>query len=202
MKKKCICQYKQCLISKKYITLPWLQRNNWWFLYYFKKSYLILLWPQRNHIGSLLDYQKTINTLSFYDKIQHKCYTILLVVNVLVLFFCDYPQIKYDPRMRSTTQDRYWLDWLGLRTGRCGVTKLNGLEKVQISFFLRPKPVFCLFGLVNAHISFYSVAQYLTIIHTGQFLLLGLFDLANTHISVYSLWLTLISKAQRKSQWS
>ena len=64
------------------------------------------------------------------------------------------------PRAKSATQDRYWPDRLGSRTGGgggSGATAPNGLEKIWVAPSVWPMSIFGLFGLVNTHISVCSV---------------------------------------------
>ena len=113
--------------------------------------------------------------------------------------------------MKSATQDRYWPDRLGSRTGGYGATVHNGLEKIWVAPSVWPmallvcsvwriaifrsvrsgqNPYFGLFGLANTLISAGSVWPILKFrpVRTGQYPIFGLFSLANTLILVCSVW--------------
>ena len=115
------------------------------------------------------------------------------------------------PRMKSATQNRYWPDRLGSRTGGSGATVHNGLEKNWVAPSVWPmailvcsvwrKPIFRsvrsgqytyfgLFGLANTQISACSVwpIPKFRSVRSGQYPYFGLFGLTNTHISVCSVW--------------
>ena len=61
------------------------------------------------------------------------------------------------PRAKSATQDRYWPDRLGSRTGGSGATAPNDMEEIWVAPSVWPMAIFGLFGLVNTHISVCSV---------------------------------------------
>ena len=111
-------------------------------------------------------------------------------------------------RMKSATQDRYWPDRLGSRTGGSGATSPNGLEKIWVAPSVWPMaisvwpipifrsvrsgqyPYFGLFGLANTLISVCSVwpIPLFRSVRSGQYPYFGLFGLANTLISVCLVW--------------
>ena len=72
--------------------------------------------------------------------------------------------------MKSATQDRYWPDRLGSRTGGSGATVHNGLEKIWVAPSVWPMAILvCSVWRIPIFRSFRS-------------------GLANTHISVCSVW--------------
>ena len=109
-------------------------------------------------------------------------------------------QFKNGPRMKSATQDIYWPDGFGSRTGGSGATIHNGLEKCGSrlpsgqwqfrSVRSGQYPYFGLFGMANTQISVCSVwpKPKFRPVRSGQYPNFGLFGLANTHISVCSVW--------------
>ena len=126
--------------------------------------------------------------------------------------------------MKSATQDRYWPDRLGSRTGGSGLTVHNGLEKIWVAPSVWPMeilvcsvwripifrsvrsgqyPYFGLFGLANIHISVCSVWPIPKFwpVRSGRYPNFGLFGLANTHISVCSVWPIPIFLSVRSGQY-
>ena len=126
--------------------------------------------------------------------------------------------------MKSATQDRYWPDRLGSRTGGSGATVHKVLEKFWVAPSVRPMaflvcsvwripifrsvrsgqyPNFGLFGLANTHISvcsFWPIPVFQSV-RSGQYPNFGLFGLANTQISVCSVWSIPIFWSVRSGQF-
>ena len=126
--------------------------------------------------------------------------------------------------MKSATQDRYWPDRLGSRTGGSSATVHNGLEKNWVAPSVCPMaflvcsvwpipifrsvrsgqcPYFGLFGLANTHISVGSVwpIPIFFSVRPGQYPYFGQFGLANTHIFVCSAWPIPIFRSVRSGQY-
>ena len=115
--------------------------------------------------------------------------------------------------MKSATQDRYWPDRLGSRTG--GPVPPSTMVWKQIGSRLPSGhcqfwsvrsgeyPYFGLFGLANTHISVCSVwpIPKFWSVRSGQYPNFGLFDLANNHISVCSVWPIPIFRSVRSGQF-
>ena len=128
------------------------------------------------------------------------------------------------PRMKSATQDKYWPDRLGSRTGGYGATVHNGLEKIWVAPSVWPMAIlvcsvwripifrsvrsgqysfFGLFGLANTHIlvcSVWPIPKFRPV-RSGQYPNFGLFGLANTHILVCSVWPIPKFRSVRSSQY-
>ena len=126
--------------------------------------------------------------------------------------------------MKSATQDRYWPDQLGSRTGGSGATVHNGLEKIWVAPSVWPMailvcsvwripifwsvrsgqyPYFGLLGLANTYISVCSVWPIPKFwpVRSGQCPNFGLFGLANTRTLVCSVWPIPIFRSVRSGQY-
>ena len=89
--------------------------------------------------------------------------------------------------MKSATQDRYWPDRLGSRTGGGPVRPSTMVWKNLGRAFRQANGNFSLFGLANTHISvcsFWPIPIFLSV-RSGQY---PYFGLANTQISACSVW--------------
>ena len=94
--------------------------------------------------------------------------------------------------MKSVTQDRYWPDRLGSRTGGSSATAPNGLEKIWVAPSVWPMAIsVCLVWPIP---KFRSV-------RSGQYPDFGLFSLANTLASVCSVWPIPIFRSVRSGQY-
>ena len=97
------------------------------------------------------------------------------------------------PRMKSVTQDRYWPDRLGSRTGGSSATAPNGLEKNWVALSVWPMAI--------SVCSVWPIPIFRSV-RSGQYPYFDLFRLINTHFSVCSVWPIPLFWSVRSGQYS
>ena len=127
------------------------------------------------------------------------CFVYLFKFCVISLLF----KFSLFPRMKSATQDRYWPDRIGSRTGGSGANQPNGLEKVWFEPSVWPMAILVcsawsipIFRPVRSgqYLYFWSVRSH-------QYHYFVLFGLVNTHILFCSVWSIPIFWFVRSSQY-